>query len=87
MKLRTTTHCYHGWREFLDTHQRREIDRLLRRFAEQGTPDSNGFAAGTFDPKTPIESYQRLVITMALMLDQGGETTEEVIEAIGSWGL
>lgn len=86
-KLCTTTHCYHGWRAFLDSRQQREIDRLLQRFAEQGTPDANGFAAGSFDPKAPIESYQRLIITMALMLDQGGETTEEVTEITGTWAL
>lgn len=65
MKAKETTHTYCEWRLRLDLHQQRMLARLEQRQRRDGDT-------------AVLSDDQRLVLLLARILDEGGETTEYI---------
>lgn len=66
MKAKDTTHSYTGWRDRLDGRRRAQLARLEQRAAQSESP--------------VLTDDQALIILLAKILDEGGETTEYIRE-------
>lgn len=64
MKAKDTTHRYTEWRERLDGRRRAQLVRLEQRAAQSEAP--------------VLTDDQMLIVLLAQMLDEGGDTTEYI---------
>lgn len=64
MKAKDTTHSYTGWRDRLTHQQQKQLARIEQRAAQSDAP--------------VLTDDQALLLALAKILDEGGETTEYI---------
>ena len=65
MKAKDITHIYHEWRQQLNLHHQSMLTRLHQRVCRDGD-------------QAVLSDEQRLIVALAQLLDEGGETTEYI---------